>query len=157
MLYSHRSTVLHSFSIAMPDALSLSLRDTVMPVVPMFHVNAWGMPYAAPMTGAKLVFPGPKMDGASLYEMMELGGVTVSALIFVLFAAAALYALWLHFAPRDRGNGRFASWATKAPIPVVAGFMVVVFIASMAIGLIWSFGSLPAESTSTRSPARARR
>ena len=50
-----------------------------MPVVPMFHVNAWGLPYAAPMTGAKLVFPGSKMDGASLYEMIELGGVTVSA------------------------------------------------------------------------------
>ena len=58
-LYSHRSTVLHTFAIALPDALNLASRDVILPVVPMFHVNAWGLPYAACMTGAKLVFPGP--------------------------------------------------------------------------------------------------
>lgn len=78
-LYSHRSTVLHSFASAMPDALNVSARDCVMPVVPMFHVNAWGIPYSAPITGAKLVFPGPHMDGKSLYELFEQEKVTFSA------------------------------------------------------------------------------
>jgi fatty-acyl-CoA synthase len=63
----------------LPDAFDLSSRDTVLPVVPMFHVNAWGLPYAAPMVGAKLVLPGPRLDGASLYELFEAEGVTVSA------------------------------------------------------------------------------
>ncbi len=79
VLYSHRSTVLHTFAIALPDALSVSARDTILPVVPMFHVNAWGLPYAACMTGAKLVFPGPGLDGKSLYELFETERVTVSA------------------------------------------------------------------------------
>ena len=78
-LYSHRSTVLHTFAIAMPDALNCSARDTILPVVPMFHVNAWGLPYAACMTGAKLVFPGPGLDGKSLYELFETEKVTLSA------------------------------------------------------------------------------
>ena len=78
-LYSHRSTLLHTFAIALPDALCLSARDTILPVVPMFHVNAWGLPYAACMTGAKLVFPGPGLDGKSLYELFETERVTLSA------------------------------------------------------------------------------
>jgi acyl-CoA synthetase (AMP-forming)/AMP-acid ligase II len=78
-LYSHRSTVLHSFASAMPDALNVSARDVVLPVVPMFHVNAWGIPYSAPITGAKLVFPGPHLDGKSLYELFESEKVTFSA------------------------------------------------------------------------------
>jgi fatty-acyl-CoA synthase len=79
VLYSHRSTVLHTFAIALPDSLSCSARDTILPVVPMFHVNAWGLPYAACMTGAKLVFPGPGLDGKSLYELFESERVTLSA------------------------------------------------------------------------------
>ncbi len=79
VLYSHRSTLLHTFAIALPDALNLSARDTILPVVPMFHVNAWGLPYAACMTGAKLVFPGPGLDGKSLYELFESERVTLSA------------------------------------------------------------------------------
>jgi fatty-acyl-CoA synthase len=78
-LYSHRSTLLHTFAAALPDGLSCSARDTILPVVPMFHVNAWGLPYAACMVGAKLVFPGPFLDGESLYRLFELEGVTVSA------------------------------------------------------------------------------
>ncbi|MDO8653524.1 MAG: 3-(methylthio)propionyl-CoA ligase [Undibacterium sp.] len=78
-LYSHRSTILHSLASAMPDGLNVSARDSVMPVVPMFHVNAWGLPYSAPLTGAKLVFPGPHMDGKSLYELFEQEKVTFSA------------------------------------------------------------------------------
>jgi acyl-CoA synthetase (AMP-forming)/AMP-acid ligase II len=78
-LYSHRSTVLHSYASAMPDALNVSARDAVLPVVPMFHVNAWGLPYSVPLTGAKMVFPGPALDGKSIYELFEQEKVTFSA------------------------------------------------------------------------------
>ncbi len=78
-LYSHRSTMLHTFAAALPDSLNCSARDTILPVVPMFHVNAWGLPYAACMVGAKLVFPGPHLDGKSLHDLFESEGVTVSA------------------------------------------------------------------------------
>ncbi len=78
-LYSHRSTVLHAYGSALPDALNLSARDTVLPVVPLFHVNAWGLPYACALAGAKLVMPGPQLDGASLHELFEAEKVTVSA------------------------------------------------------------------------------
>ncbi len=79
VLYSHRSTVLHTFASALPDALNLSARDAILPVVPMFHVNAWGLPYSACMVGAKLVLPGPGLDGKSLHELFESEGVTLSA------------------------------------------------------------------------------
>ncbi|MCW5663109.1 MAG: fatty-acid--CoA ligase [Piscinibacter sp.] len=78
-VYSHRSTLLHSYGLVMPDAMGVGGADVILPVVPMFHVNAWGTPYAAPMTGAKLVFPGPHLDGKSLYELMEAEKVTFSA------------------------------------------------------------------------------
>ncbi len=79
VLYSHRSTLLHTFAIALPDALNCSARDTILPVVPMFHVNAWGLPYAACMMGSKLVFPGSGLDGKSLFELFETERVTMSA------------------------------------------------------------------------------
>jgi fatty-acyl-CoA synthase len=78
-LYSHRSTLLHAFGAALPDSLNLSSRDSVLPVVPMFHVNAWGVPYSAAATGCKLVFPGPAMDGKSIYELLEAEKVTMAA------------------------------------------------------------------------------
>jgi fatty-acyl-CoA synthase len=78
-LYSHRSTLLHTYAAALPDALNLSARDAVLPVVPMFHVNAWGLPYVAAMTGAKVVFPGAALDGKSLFELFEDERVTLSA------------------------------------------------------------------------------
>ena len=78
-VYSHRSTVLHAYAAALPDALGCSARDVILPVVPMFHVNAWGLPYSAPLVGAKLVFPGPCLDGKSLYELFESEKVTFSA------------------------------------------------------------------------------
>jgi fatty-acyl-CoA synthase len=78
-LYSHRSTVLHAYGGALPDALGLSARDSILPVVPMFHVNAWGIPYGAAMTGAKLVFPGPGLDGKSVHELIEAERVTMAA------------------------------------------------------------------------------
>src|SRR6188768_1895408 len=79
VLYSHRSTVLHAYGAALPDTLGLSARSVILPVVPMFHVNAWGLPYAAPMVGAKLVFPGVALDGASLHELFETEKVTFTA------------------------------------------------------------------------------
>ena len=79
VLFSHRSTVLHAYAGALPDSLALSARDSVLPVVPMFHVNGWGIPYGAAMTGAKLVFPGPALDGKSVYELIESEQVTMAA------------------------------------------------------------------------------
>ena len=79
VLYSHRSTVLHAMGAALPDALNLSARDAVLPVVPMFHVNAWGLPYSATMVGCKLVFPGPALDGKSVYELIEAEKVSFAA------------------------------------------------------------------------------
>jgi acyl-CoA synthetase (AMP-forming)/AMP-acid ligase II len=78
-LYSHRAITLNAMSICVPDALSLSAGETMLPVVPMFHINAWCIPYAAPIAGTKLVLPGPRLDGPSLYELMESERVTVSA------------------------------------------------------------------------------
>jgi acyl-CoA synthetase (AMP-forming)/AMP-acid ligase II len=78
-LYSHRSTTLHAYAAALPDVMSISARDAILPVVPMFHVNAWGIPYSAALTGAKLVFPGPAMDGKSIYELIENEKVSYAA------------------------------------------------------------------------------
>jgi len=78
-VFSHRSTVLHAYGSALPDALGCSAKDVILPVVPMFHVNAWGLPYSVPLVGAKLVLPGPALDGKSLYELFEAEQVTFSA------------------------------------------------------------------------------
>jgi len=78
-VYSHRSTMLHAYASALPDALGCSAADTILPVVPMFHVNAWGLPYSAALVGAKLVMPGPHLDGKSLHELFENEKVTFSA------------------------------------------------------------------------------
>jgi fatty-acyl-CoA synthase len=75
-LYSHRSTVLHAFALCASNNVGITMHDALCPIVPMFHVNAWGIPYAAAMAGAKLVFPGPRLDGASLQELFEGEGVT---------------------------------------------------------------------------------
>jgi fatty-acyl-CoA synthase len=79
VLFSHRSNYLHMLVSLQADATALSARDVVLPGAPMFHANAWGMTFAAPAVGAKLVMPGPKMDGASLFELMETEGVTFAA------------------------------------------------------------------------------
>jgi len=86
VLYHHRSTVLHSFAIALPNALGISADDVVLPVVPMFHVNAWGLPYACPMAGAKMVMPGPKLDGQSLCRLFNQEKVTISAGVPTIWA-----------------------------------------------------------------------
>jgi len=79
VLYHHRSTILHAYAAALPDALNISARDVILPVVPMFHVNAWGLPYTCALVGAKMVFPGQHLDGRSLHEMFESEKVTMSA------------------------------------------------------------------------------
>ena len=79
VLYSHRSTLLHSYAASLPDCFNCGARDVILPVVPMFHVNAWGIPYLAPLNGCKLVLPGPALDAASLYELFETEKVTFSA------------------------------------------------------------------------------
>ncbi len=81
VVYSHRSNLLHAMAAAMPDYLALASRDVVMPVVPLFHANSWSLAFSAPMTGAALVMPGPKLDGASVFSLIEEEGVTMSAAV----------------------------------------------------------------------------
>jgi fatty-acyl-CoA synthase len=93
VLYSHRSTVLHAYAGIAPDVLNLSNRDCVLPVVPLFHVNAWGVPYSALMVGAKLVFPGPKMgDGETLFMLMDSEDVTTALGVPTVWSALLQYA-----------------------------------------------------------------
>jgi len=77
-LYTHRSTVLHSFACCAANNTAFSMQDSILPVVPMFHANAWGVPYSAAMAGSKLVFPGPHLDGASLHTLIENEQVTIT-------------------------------------------------------------------------------
>ena len=86
VLYSHRSTLIHAMMSISPDVMNFSARDCLLPVVPMFHVNAWGMAYAAPMTGAKLVLPGPGLDGKSLVNLFNTEKVTMSAGVPTIWA-----------------------------------------------------------------------
>ncbi len=96
VVYSHRSNVLHALTTCGGDALGLSGRDTIMPVVPMFHANAWSMAYSGPMAGAKLVLPGARLDGASLHELIETEKVTLSAAVPTVWLAL------LHYLDEDK-------------------------------------------------------
>ncbi|ACB34110.1 AMP-dependent synthetase and ligase [Leptothrix cholodnii SP-6] len=101
-VYSHRSTVLHAYGAALPDAMGCSSADVILPVVPMFHVNAWGLPYAAALVGAKLVLPGPHLDGKSLHELFEGEQVTFSA---------GVPTVWLGLINHMKANGlKFSSF-----------------------------------------------
>jgi fatty-acyl-CoA synthase len=81
VLYTHRSNFLHTLVTASADVLGIGGRDTILPIVPMFHANAWGIAFSAPAVGAKLVMPGPRLDGASVHELIEAEGVTFSAAV----------------------------------------------------------------------------
>ena len=81
VVYSHRSNVLHAMIAALPDAMGISSRDVVLPVVPMFHANAWGLAQSAPMIGAKMVMPGGRMDGEAIYELLDTEKVTFTAAV----------------------------------------------------------------------------
>lgn len=97
VLFSHRSTVLHSFALNLKDAGAISAMDVVLPVVPMFHVNAWGAPYACAMVGASMVLPGPNLDGASLLDLLEAHKVSV---------ALGVPTIWLGLLAELRKTGR---------------------------------------------------
>ncbi len=93
VLYDHRSTLLHAYASIAPDVMSMSSRDCVLPIVPLFHVNAWGSPYSAVIAGAKLVLPGPKMgDGEALYKLFTEEGVTLSLGVPTVWLAVLAYA-----------------------------------------------------------------
>jgi acyl-CoA synthetase (AMP-forming)/AMP-acid ligase II len=81
VVYSHRSNVLHAMAVNLADVIGLRTVDAIMPIVPMFHANAWGIAFAAPMAGAKLVMPGGKLDGASVHQLLESEAVTVTAAV----------------------------------------------------------------------------
>jgi fatty-acyl-CoA synthase len=92
VLYDHRSTILHAYAAPAPDIMDLSSTDCVLPVVPLFHVNAWGVPYTTLMVGAKIVFPGPKMgDGEALYELMDSEDVTIALGVPTVWLALLQY------------------------------------------------------------------
>jgi fatty-acyl-CoA synthase len=92
VLYSHRSTLLHTYAAVLPDAMALSSRDVVLPVVPMFHVNGWALPYTCPMVGAKLVFPGPKMgDAETLQQLIEEEQVTFAGAVPTVWQGLIAY------------------------------------------------------------------
>jgi len=92
VLFDHRSTVLHAYAAVAPDVMGLSSRDTVLPVVPLFHVNAWGIPYSSMMTGSKLVLPGPKMgDGEALYELLDSEDVSIALGVPTVWLALLQY------------------------------------------------------------------
>ncbi|MPZ44115.1 MAG: long-chain-fatty-acid--CoA ligase [Betaproteobacteria bacterium] len=91
VLYSHRSNVLHSMAMSAPDALGLASRSVILPVVPLFHANSWSIAFSAPMTGAKLVMPGARLDGASIYQLLEAEQVTCSAGVPTVWAMLLQY------------------------------------------------------------------
>ena len=122
VLYSHRSTVLHALVAALPDALGISAADRVLPVVPMFHVNAWGLPFSATLVGAAQIFPGPHLDPASLLELLASERVTLTAGVPTVWMALLDY-LDQHPGAFDLGSLRsiFVGGAA-APRAMVEGF-----------------------------------
>lgn len=121
VLYSHRSTVLHSFSIAMPNSMSIGNNEVIMPIVPMFHVNAWGLPYACPMSGAKLVFPGNKMaDGETLTDLINTENVTMSAGVPTVWLALLNYLN--QSGKRIESVKRFIVGGAACPLGLMKGF-----------------------------------
>jgi fatty-acyl-CoA synthase len=112
VVYTHRSTLLHTLVVALPDALGLARADTLLPVVPMFHVNAWGLPYTAAMVGAKLVMPGPYLDAASLLELMSGEHVTI---------AAGVPTIWIAIRDALEAPGAREKWPLRPGLRMVVG------------------------------------
>jgi fatty-acyl-CoA synthase len=96
VLYSHRSNFIHTLLTLQKDVMGLSEHDTVLPVVPMFHANAWGLVFAAPAVGAKVVMPGARMDGGAIHELLETEGVTFSAAVPTVWQALLDYLIATH-------------------------------------------------------------
>ena len=97
VLYSHRSTVLHAFAACAADALGLRARDSILTIVPLFHANAWSLPFSAAMCGAKLVLPGPKLDPESIHLLLEQEQCT---------KAFGIPTIWLNYPYLDRSQSR---------------------------------------------------
>jgi len=110
VVYSHRSTMLHTLVAALGDALALSRADTVLPVVPMFHVNAWGLPFITTLLGSKLVFPGPHLDPPSLLDLLATERVTI---------AAGVPTIWLGI--RDAMDARPGAWQLQPGLRMIVG------------------------------------
>jgi fatty-acyl-CoA synthase len=110
VIYSHRALVLHSFASAAADAFAVSHHDTVLPVAPMFHANAWGLPYTCVMTGARLILPGPHVDAESVLDLIEQEGVTLACGVPTVWLGV-LYAL-------EKNPGR---WEFRCPVRIVCG------------------------------------
>jgi fatty-acyl-CoA synthase len=122
VVYSHRSSVLHAMGVCLVDSLAVSMKDTVMPVVPMFHANAWGLPHACAAAGAKLVFPGPKLDPASLLDLMAAEKVTCAGGVPTIWLGI-LALLDEHPKKWDLSAlKRMAVGGSAAPPAMIAGF-----------------------------------
>ena len=119
-LFSHRSTVIHAYGSALPDVLHMGESEVILPVVPMFHVNAWGIPYGATMVGAKLVFPGPKLDGASIHELLVEEGVTFAAGVPTIWLM--LLAHWRETATRAPDLKRTVIGGSACPESMIREF-----------------------------------
>lgn len=122
VLYSHRSTVLHGIVALAPDVFNMRAVDVAMPVVPMFHVNGWAIPYAAGMAGSSLVLPGPKLDPASLHALFEEEGVTFSA------GVPTIWTMMLQWLRADASRKftappRLAVGGTALPVAITSGFL----------------------------------
>ncbi len=133
VLYTHRSTVLHSFVVCMRDGLGLSSSDCILPVVPMFHANAWGLPYAAPMCGASLVMPGAKLDGASVCELLTDEQVTCTAGVPTVWSMLLAYV---------RENGRTLPHLRRAIIGGSAAprSMIEAFQNDLGVSVVHAWG-----------------
>ena len=120
VLFSHRSTLLHAYAICAPNVLGIGSHEVICPIVPMFHVNAWGIPYAAAMAGAKLVLPGAKLDGASLQELFDAEGVTCAFGVPTVW-----FGLLQHLettGQRIDSVGRIVSGGSAVPISMIRTF-----------------------------------
>ncbi|TYO90143.1 long-chain fatty acid--CoA ligase [Oceanicella actignis] len=151
VLYSHRSTVLHAMATALPSAVNIAETDSVMPVVPMFHVMAWGLPYSCMIGGAKLVMPGPNLDGASLFELMDAEGVTM---------AAGVPTIWLGLLSEMRKRGRAPNGFKRTLIggSAPATAMIAAYEGEFGIDVMQGWGMTemsPVGSVATIPPSKA--
>ncbi len=152
VLYSHRSTVIHGLATLQKDCFNIGATDVVMPVVPMFHVNAWGIPYAAAMAGASLVMPGPKLDPASLFRLFEEEAVTISAGVPTIWTALLG---WLRADPARRFTHppRLVVGGTALPTAINAGFLK-----EYGVGILHAWGMTeisPLGTANARKPENA--
>lgn len=133
VLYTHRTTVLHSLGGNQPDGLAISARDTVLPVVPMFHVNAWGVPYVAAGVGAKLVLPGPNLDGESLVKLIDKEKVTL---------ALGVPTIWMGLLAALKSSGSKAESLTRTVVggSALPPSMITAFRDKYEVELIHAWG-----------------